>query len=55
MFLTFIIKGKNGRDLKGFNDTEAEVLFGRNTTFKINSLKFEQGRVLVDMEEDSNE
>lgn len=42
----------SGADLKGYNDAEQEVLFGRNTAFKIVDLyKDENGKPTIEMEE----
>lgn len=48
MDIQLIIKSKSGRDLKGINDAEREVLFGRGTTFKVigrdgNTIWLEEG------------
>ncbi|WP_268810663.1 hypothetical protein, partial [Heyndrickxia coagulans] len=44
-------KSKNGHDLEGFNDEEQEVLFKRNTAYKILSSQFMNGRVIFELEE----
>lgn len=45
------IKSSKGRDLKGINDREKEVLFMRNSEFKILNQRFKDGRVIFELEE----
>ena len=45
------IKSKNGRDLREYNKKEQEILFSRNSRFRILSAKIENKVIILDMEE----
>ena len=45
------IKSKNGRDLREYNEEEQEILFSRNSRFRIVSAKIENKVIILDMEE----
>ena len=46
-----VIHSKTGRDLRSYNPEEAEVLFQRNTRFRLISIKREGRTVLMEVEE----
>ena len=38
MNIQMIIKSKNGKDIRGYNSNEQEILFGRNSVFKVTNV-----------------
>lgn len=47
------ILSKTGRDIRAYNPEESEILFPRNTNFRIISVKLEDGIFTIEMEEKS--
>lgn len=45
------IQSKNGRDLRSYNDAEQEILFCRNSCFKVLEATFDNGTFVLKMEE----
>ena len=53
--LRFIIKSKTGRDISMFNENEKEVLFKRNTKFKLIKVYSKDKKIFAELEEIINE
>lgn len=49
--LRFIIKSKTGRDISMFNEKEQEVLFERNTKFKLIKIYSKDKKIFAELEE----
>ena len=49
--LRFIIKSKTGRDISMFNENEKEVLFKRNTRFKLIKVYSKDKKIFAELEE----
>ena len=49
--LRFIIKSKTGRDISMFNENEKEVLFKRNTRFKLTKVYSKDKKIFAELEE----
>ena len=49
--LRFIIKSKTGRDISMFNENEKEVLFKRNTKFKLIKVYSKDKKIFAELEE----
>jgi hypothetical protein len=43
----FILDSKNGRDISSLNPKESEVLFGRNSSFIVESVNEQDGKYYI--------